>query len=212
MKEIDIENWKRKGPYETFKDYSHPQFSIGARLDVTNLVKYCKDNKKSFFATFLYIVSKSANKVEEMKIRIIDDKIVEYDIVHPSYVVLRDDNVITTCKTDYVDSFDEFYKNCRNDVDRTKKNKDVIFDSSNDNGVLYISCLPFTDVYTVTNPYDIKNKNQTSIPRIVWGKFVEENGRYKMGFFVECHHALVDGEPVCKFINYVIEEIEKFNK
>jgi hypothetical protein len=63
---IDIDGWERKSQFLNFNKYSHPVFSIGVRLDVSNLVDYCKNNKRSFFITFLYIVTKNCNEIKEL--------------------------------------------------------------------------------------------------------------------------------------------------
>lgn len=49
MKYIDLENYGRKNQYNNFIHYSNPIVSVSTTLDVTNLVKYCKSNKMSFF-------------------------------------------------------------------------------------------------------------------------------------------------------------------
>jgi len=40
-----------------------------------------------------------------------------------------------------------------------------------------------------------------SIPRFVFGKYVEEQGRLLMPFSVEVHHALMDGIDVGRYLN-----------
>ena len=215
MKFIDVENWARKTAYQNFVTYTNPTFSVGTRFDVTNLVLYCKKNNLSFFATFLYVVSKCANQIEELKIRIVDGKPVIFDTVHPSYVVLCDDNHITTCQTDYLQNFESFHNNTKRDVEFVKKNwQQNKFNTSDGADCLYISCLPWIDVRSFSNPYNYTNQTQTSIPRIIWGKYVKNSqDRYEMGFDVSVHHALIDGFQVSQFICNVsnaLNNVEEF--
>lgn len=42
---IDINNWKRKLAYETFSNFSDPYTGIVTKIDITNLVNFCKENK-----------------------------------------------------------------------------------------------------------------------------------------------------------------------
>ena len=46
MNEIDLENWNRYKQYKWFSSFSNPTYSINKEIDVTNLYKYVKKNKK----------------------------------------------------------------------------------------------------------------------------------------------------------------------
>ena len=52
----------------------------------------------------------------------------------------------------------------------------------------------------------MRNHPSDSIPRIVWGKFFEINGKMQMPLSVQVHHAVVDGRHVGKYFQK-IEEI-----
>ena len=81
--------------------------------------------------------------------------------------------------------------------------------------MFYNSCIPWVDFTSVVNPYHIPDVEQTSIPRLTWGKFVEENGRYKMSFDISAHHALMDGYEMSEgFVNIqnALSDIESFFK
>ena len=45
--------------------------------------------------------------------------------------------------------------------------------------------------------------SRVRIPRLTWGKAVAEGDRVKMSLDIAAHHALVDGEPVCRGINMI---------
>ena len=202
MKIIDINTWGRKSQYENFIKYTNPTFSLTTRLDVTDLVTYCKSKDKSFFSCFLYILSKSVNSVPEMRTRIVDGKPVSYDVVNPSYVVIRPDEVIVTCMTEYGEDFTSFYNRSRQDIALKKSSvSEGPFESHDRSDVIYISCIPWMDLVSVINPYNFNNVEQSSIPRITWGKFTKNGfGRYEMGFDISVHHALIDGYQVTKVV------------
>ena len=214
MKVIDVQNWNRKTQYENFIKYTNPTFSLGTRLDVTNLVDYVKRTKKSFFSCFLYVLSKAVNSVEEMRTRLIDGKPVLFDVVNPSFIVMRDDEVIVTCLTKYTSNFNEFYSINRKNIEE-KKNSAYSgpFESHGGIDCLYISCLPWVDIRSMSNPYNFDDESQTSIPRITWGKYVLNGfNRYEMGLDICVHHALIDGYQVSKvftLINEMLNDIDK---
>ena len=215
MKIIDVERWKRKIPYQNFIKYTNPVFSLSTRLDVTKLYDSCKKRGRSFFTDFTFIVTTCLNSVEEFRIRIKGGEVVLYDRINPSYIVMSEDGVIVACRTDIVDDYEQFYANARADAERARKGKQVKEFNDGSNDLYYISCMPWTDITSVSNPYDLKDVEGSSIPRLTWGRYTEENGLKKMTMDIAAHHALIDGEPVCRAFNKIqdaLNDPEKFLK
>ena len=213
MKIIDTEKWARKAAYENFSKYTNPTFAMSTRLDVTKLVHYCKEHGRSFFSTFLYVLSKCANSVEEMRIRIENEGVVLFDVVHPSYVILGEDNAIATAFTTYGDSYEAFLENVRNDIEAVRQqSKDSPYEQNDRTDCIYISNMPWVDVIDCSHPYNFNDMRQSSIPRISWGKYVKVADRYEMGFNISAHHALIDGYHIALVINRISEAIENISE
>lgn len=212
MKIIDIEIWKRKIPYENFIKYTNPIFSLSTRLDVTELYDSCKRRGTSFFTDFTFIAATCLNSIEEFRLRIKDGKVVLYDGISPSYIVMSEDGVIVTCRTEICGDYAGFYRNARRDAEQAKSGTKVKPFNDGNNDVYFISCMPWTDLTSVSNPYDLKDAETSSIPRLTWGKFTEENGRKKMTMDIAAHHALIDGEPVCRGFNYIQDALNDPDK
>ncbi len=215
MKFIDADNWERKGQYDNFIKYDFPIFSIGTRLDVTEPILYSKKTRTSFFTLFLYILADCANKIEEFKYRIVDDKVCLYDKIDPSFVILRDDGQIVTRRTSFDGDFQRFYQLNRVAIADAQNNTGKESFGANTNDCFFVSNLPWIDLVSCINPYNFADKSQSSIPRFTWGKYVEKDGRYEMGFDVSMHHALADGVHVAKLISRLEEafhNIEEYLK
>lgn len=212
MKIIDIENWDRKVIYNNFIGYTNPIFSISARLDVTALHSFCKRENKSFFTTFMYVATKCLNGVEEFRLRLKDGNVVLYDVIDPSFIVKRPDGVISACRTAMTDNYGGFYRSARENQKAAQEATTPYFNGDNANDLFFISCMPWVDIRSFSNPYDLKNPDASSIPRIMWSKFVPENGQLKMTFDVAAHHALIDGEPVCRAIGLIQEALNNITE
>ena len=208
MEKIDIKNWARRVQYENFVGYTNPIFSVTVRLDVTKLVKFCKENGKSFFATFLYILSESMNEIPEWRMRIKDDEVVIFDKVHPSFVVLKDDDELATCLSEAISDYETFHKNTKEAIAKAKSEKSGAFESVKRVDRIFVSTLQWIDFTSMSNPYNFTDKEQTSIPRVTWGKYVEKDGKYEMAFDVAGHHALVDGVHSARLISKIQEKID----
>ena len=213
MKEIDIESWSRATQYHNFIAYSDPTFSVGTQLDVTELLLFCKQNDQSFFSAFLYLIVRCMNEIENWRLRIVDNKVILFDKVHPSYVVLRADDSIVTCMTEMVDDYERFYRQTREDIERARHAKDAVFNTTQRPDCVYVSCLPWIRFTSLRNPYHLADRTQTSIPRITWGRYAENNGRYEMAFDISAHHALADGIHVARLFdkaNYALNHPKEF--
>lgn len=208
MEKIDIKNWARRAQYENFVGYTNPVFSVTVRLDVTKLVSFCKEKGKSFFATFLYIMSESMNEIPEWRMRIKDDEVVIFDKVHPSFVVLKDDDELATCMSEAISDYETFHDKTKEMIAKAKSEKSGAFESVKRVDRIFVSTLQWIDFTSMSNPYNFADKEQTSIPRVTWGKYVLKGERYEMAFDVAGHHALVDGVHSARLINKIQEKID----
>lgn len=203
MKKIDLENWNRYKQYKWFSSFSNPTYSINKEIDVTELYKYVKKNKKSFFVCFLYILTKGLNSVPELRIRYVGGKVVLYDDINPAYTVMTESGIFENVSSKNYDNFLEFYENTKKDVEQAKQKKKVK-DTYNEDKVFneyYITCLPWIDFSGVTHPIP-DDLESLSVPRICFGKYHEKNGRYVMMLNINVNHAFVDGYPLSQvFIN-----------
>ncbi|HJG28178.1 MAG TPA: hypothetical protein K8V20_05995 [Subdoligranulum variabile] len=56
---------------------------------------------------------------------------------------------------------------------------------------MYFSCTPWFDFTALTNEHAL-DKDDT-VPRLAWGRWYEEKGRWWVHLSVEVNHRLVDG-------------------
>ena len=106
------------------------------------------------------------------------------------------------------------YKRCHEVVEYEKTNlnhRDEYNDSSYFDD-FYFSCLPTLDFIGMTHPMIYSDKSSQSCTRALWGKFVLENGRYKMTLNLTASHALIDGFPMAEGFNKTQEIINTFEE
>ena len=191
MKEINIENWERKNQFEFFKNYEDPFFNVTATLDVTNLYKYCKKNKLSFFLAGLYTANQAMNKILAFRLRLMKGKVVEFDRIHIDSTVLNDDETFSFCHFETFPTFLEFMQNGEKVL---LDHKNGIIDDSHvyDLDVVHSTTIPWISITSIKHARNGDEKD-LGIPKIVFGKYYEDKNRKIMPFSVEVHHALMDG-------------------
>lgn len=205
MNFIDIENWNRKDHFNYFKELSYPHFNICGNLDITNFYRYIKDNNIPFFISLLYVSTKTANGIKEFRLRIRGDKVIEHEVVSPSFTVMTENEVFSFCTAKFVEEFEVFKKNTAKEIEIIKNNVSIEDEPGRDD-LLYISSIPWISFTSITHP--IQMNPVDSMPRISWGKYFEENGKMKLPLSVQGHHALVDGIHIGQYFQNIQEILD----
>lgn len=202
---IDLSSWKRKAQFEFYKDYEQPFFNITANVDVTNLYQFCRKNNYSFFLTCLYISTKTANSIEEFRIRLQNNEAILFDKIDSGSTVLKDDNTFFFCYLEFFNDLEKFLKNSREQINIQKELG--FSDGGRDNqAVMYHSTLPWVSFTSVQHAQDSVKGN--SVPKVVFGKYFKEGEKLLMPLAVEVHHALTDGYHVGLFFEKFQEEMD----
>ena len=208
-KYIDIESWPRKAQYKLFKQMDYPHFNICANVDITEMYSYVKANDISFFRAMIFITSKIANNITEFKYRMEDDKVVEYDFIHPSFTFLTQLEVFSFCNVNYTDDFQGFLERVEEQIKQLNGKVDIE-DEPNRNDRVFITSMPWVSFTSVTHPINFSPSD--SIPRIAWGKYFEENGKLKLPVSVQVNHALMDGLHVGRYFSLLQDSLDDPSK
>ena len=66
-----------------FINFHTSRYAMSARVNVEKAWKYCKEDDTSFFIMSLGCVLNAVNSVPQLRRRIIDGKVIEYDYLDP---------------------------------------------------------------------------------------------------------------------------------
>ena len=207
MKEININNWERYNTYTWFKSFSNSTYGVNVLLDVTKLVKHSKENNQSFFINALYIILKGLNSVDEMRMRLIDDKPYIFDDINPAFTVMTKAGTFENVRFKNINNYKKFYDKAKTVIEETK-NKEKIekcdYNPTNLYDEYYITCTPWLNFVSLTHPIP-DDKSSQCVPRVCWGKFIENNGKYEMMLNITVSHIFVDGYPLSNTFNKIQE-------
>lgn len=214
MKEIDILNWDRFKTYEWFKDFSNSTYGMNVRMDVTRLVKHAKDNNESFFIDLLYIVVKGLNSIDEMRMRLVNNKPVIFDDINPAFTVMTKAGTFENVRHENKNSFKEFYEISKINIEAAKEQLEIKKENYNPENCYneyYITCTPWVDFINTSHPIP-DDKASQCIPRICWGKYKENNGKYELTLNITVSHIFVDGFPLAKAFNKIQEYLDNVDE
>lgn len=208
---VNLEKWERREHFKYYIEQLKCGYSITANLDVTVFKELLENNNLKFYPSFIYCVTYNINLMPEFRMRYgEDDKLIIYDIVHPSYTIFhKDDNTFSDLWSQYDNDFYKFYHNYKCDIEKYSNIKGVKIKANQPKNFYCISCVPwlsYTGYSTYTN-----DSSPSLMPIITYGKYHEENEKWIMPFTVTISHAVADGYHVSKLINSIQMTIDKFD-
>ena len=195
---LDLTTWKRRQLYEFFIDYAQPYFNVCTLLDVTNLKALVRERNTKFSLAIHYFGLRIANELEPFRYRLKDGGVFVYDVIDGGTTVLLPNETFSYAYFGYKRDFQQFIDEMGSAVEQVRNGTGELKPTMRDD-VIYHTTLPWIS-FTSFSHARTPGRGE-SIPRFVFGKFVEEHGRLMMPFSVEVHHALMDGIDVGRYLN-----------
>ena len=162
----------RSGQFAYFRAMADPWAGITVPVDITAF--YNALDGRPFFLSFLYALTRAANAVPELRRRLLNGQVIEFDRCCPSYTAMKDSGVYVYC---LVDSGLLPYETFLTDGKRRQAEAlrgDELVESGDPLSNFFGSCVPWLAYTQLKHP---ATGPDDSNPRFSWGKFTEQNGR-----------------------------------
>lgn len=207
MKIFNTKGWYREHQFEFFKDYEDPFFNIVTQIEVTKLRNYCKNHNKSFSLGCIFVAIKAINSIEEYRLRFKNDQVVLFPEVNVGSTVLNANNSFSFCDFEFHEEFDVFVDHAQKIIGNYNQHR---MHESTLNQLAMVHCTTIPWIEITGFKHARKGDEKTAgIPKIVFGKRVEQGGKHKISFSIEQHHALVDGLHVGQLVQEMEALIDK---
>ena len=204
-KSVNIESWYRKEAHLFFKDFDDPFFNLTAPIKITSRLNACKNSGESFLLHTIHSALKVINTIEEFRMRIKDNELIIYDTINGGSTILNDDKSFSFSYFDYTSNIGEFLRKGLEQIEKTKLRKGFE-PKSNQLDMIHFSPIPWI---SFTSFKHARNKNlEDTIPKIVFGKYFQNNGDWYMPTSVEVHHSIMDGYHVGLFFEHFEKEMD----
>ena len=207
METVDLASWPRRELFEFFSPISDPFYAVSFRLDVTKLRAFTKERGLSFYHSLIWLCTRALERVDAFSYAIAGGQVVRLSGRRPSFTQLPKGSeqfriVTLPCEG----SLEDF---CAAAKEKAEK-QDFFIDLAGEGiDMIFFSCLPWLDVTGLTNERNLDPDD--AVPRIAWGKFVPENGRWMLGMSLEVNHRFIDGLHIGQFakeLEKLMEELE----
>ena len=195
MRVLDINTWNRAQHYKHFNALADPYFGVVIPFDVTNAYKVSKKENSSFFGRYLHDCMRSINELENFKLRIVDNQVVEYNMIHASATVMRSDNTFGFSFIKFDTDLNIFKNNIQLEKYRIEKTGDL-YPPTNSLDCIHCSATPWLNFVGHKEPV---SGLKESVPQIAFSKMTNAGEKLMMNVSVDVNHALVDGYHVGLF-------------
>jgi len=196
---LDIISWNRREHFEFFSSFDEPFFGIVSTVDFTKGYQNIKDNGYPYFLYYLHKTLKAVNSIEPFKYRIEDGVVYEYDQIHGSATIGREDHTFGFSFLEFNKNFDTFLANAKKEIEAVKNSTGL---RHNDNAkrmdTVHISSIPWYNFTGISHARHFKYKD--SVPKISFGKYTKEDGRINLPISIHVHHGLMDGYHVGEYL------------
>jgi chloramphenicol O-acetyltransferase type A len=208
MKEIDIESWNRKEHFEFFSRMASPYFGITTEVDCTIAYDNAKENGNSFFAHYLHKSMIAVNSVEELRLRIVDNKVALFEKINAGATVGRADGTFGFIFVNFSDDFETFNKELQNEIQTVLNSTGLrLNDDDIKKDLIRHSTIPWTSFTGLLHPTNFDRTE--SVPKITFGKFSIREGKKYLPVSIEAHHGLVDGFHLAKYLSEFQRQLDK---
>ena len=184
-----------------FIDFLSARYAMSARVNVEKMWNWCHENDKSFFIMSMGCLMNAVNSVPELKRRIIDGKVVEYDYLDGVSPIMDEGNEIykemrvkVPQEFDDIIAWHDYVRELSSDILSGKKEGFFIEMEKRDlTNIANFSCIPWVDFDMITNCVVDGNAIQ---PLITWGKV---NRDFEMSVSITVSHIFVNGRELAQF-------------
>ena len=203
---VEMDTYARRKHFEYFKSLPYPYVGTTVDVDVTDILKYAKHHKRSFYLTFLHAVALAADSVAELRQRIHGEQIIEYSECPTSHVELLEDNSYCYCTLHHHMPIEDYFT--QTESARASCRSNGIEEDEDADSMYFISSLPWLHYTAFLQPVACGDESN---PRITWGKYEESSdGQIMMPVTILAHHALVDGLHIARFYESLNAEIQEY--
>lgn len=202
MYEIDPELTSRGQSYKDFIDAPMPMVTIFQEKDVTRLVRKCRKGYK-YHMLMCYCIGQAAKSVPEMLLQIRDKTMLSYDKFAIDVIVSNKKGTLSYVDVPLVDDLEEFNRLYLERTKRAAENCENIYIT--DSSIICTSALVRYEIDGIVNLYHTVYDH----PFLAWGKCTRRWFRYKQKISFQWHHAIMDGEHACRFLQEFQNQVDK---
>lgn len=192
---IDKAGWDRGELFDFYQKFDNPCFNVSVSVEAQNIYDCAKSRKVSFFLLSLYAILRAANAVPQVRQRMLDAEIVEFESIAVMTPIMTKQEMFRQVWCEYTPSFGEFSDSAIPKIEAAKQDSPSPMEEHGED-FMCASCLPWLHFTSVTQAdFSVEQV----VPILAWGKM--KNGVIPIS--CKFNHAFLDGLHVSRFFESV---------
>lgn len=201
--EINHQDTNRAEAFELWMTSPMPMVTLVKTMDVSRIRKVSRKTGVKFNVLLCWCVGKAASSIDEFFLLPTNGKLFQFDKLAINIVVQNCKGGLSLCDIPYSDDirqFDADYQELTGLATKTCKST-----SLEDSMIIGTSALPQTELDCIVNQYSGRYNN----PFLAWGRYRKRLFKTILPISLQFHHAQMDGEHACRFLNNLQNEINR---
>lgn len=201
--EINHQDTNRAEAFELWMTSPMPMVTLVKTMDVSRIRKVSRKTGIKFNVLLCWCVGKAASSIDEFFLLPTNGKLFQFDKLAINIVVQNCKGGLSLCDIPYSDNirqFDADYQELTGLATKTCKST-----SLEDSMIIGTSALPQTELDCIVNQYSGRYNN----PFLAWGRYRKRLFKTILPISLQFHHAQMDGEHACRFLNNLQNEINR---
>jgi chloramphenicol O-acetyltransferase type A len=189
---INIDQWDRADAFRFFREFDEPYFNICTQVEIGGLLQEARRHDHPPSLLLLWHALRAANEIEAFRLRLHGEELRLYHRIKPACTMRRGENGYFFCYFDYEHgmSAEEFVDQGRAAIE-SQQHRPGLGARPDAEDVVHCSMLPWVSFTGLRHARH--SGYPDSIPKLVFGKFTEVDGKWMLPVAVDLHHALADG-------------------
>lgn len=197
----EIKDFKRIELFNHYHKGINPFIIITTKINVTNVVNYCKIHK-NFYATLGFLITRTTNQIDVFKYRYKNKKFYYCEEILSGYTQILGDNNVAFFTVPFSDDFYKYKEEFISNKESLLTNNNI--STENKLNEIWLSCIPWFSYSGLIPPFN----KEITIPQFIWDKYENINDEFFVNLTIVVHHGFADGYHISKFINLLEENIK----
>lgn len=161
-------------------------------MDITNLIKVCKEKNIKSYPALIFIAAKAVNNNENLRYSYDKDGNMGcWQELVCGYPIFDDESkTYSYIYTPHSDDFTTYYESWIGDSEKYTAGRGMYLTEIPENSFT-VSCIPWVS-YTAMN-LNIRTEGNYLLPIITWGRYFVQGNRILLPLTLQIHHAVADG-------------------
>ena len=204
---IDLATWPRRTHWQYYRNIVKAAIAMTKKIDVTNVLKYCHRTGRSFSAVFLYVISRTVNSMECMRMCTDGEgNPAVWDVIHPNFTIFhKDDETFSDVWMEYYPEMEDFLANYEKVLEEYGNKRGIKVRDNQPPNFFPVSGLPWISYESMHTYTQGTTMPPALFPILNYGKYEEVDGRFLLPFSITIAHAAMDGYHVAKFFEKLQE-------